>query len=153
MRNKAKKKKSFKMGMCVAPVGLTLPNAKKRLVSIPKSMRRKNPEHIMMKLWAKENVRDRTMNFGLVPIDGILHQCNEKCGEGVTLAGTPGHHYLVPNDNDVRIINATIQWLATNGGQAFLREFRQEVKHQNNNSEKPNINIRFPAFTENAKQH
>ena len=92
---------------------------------------KKDPEHIIMKLWAKENVRERLLSFGHVPIDAILHRCNDDCGKGICLAGTPACHYLPPNEDEVKIINATIQWLATNGGHSFLLKFRQEVKRLN----------------------
>lgn len=121
----------FKLGTCVAPVGLTLPNRKRRLMSLPMILRKKDPEHIMMRLWAKANVRKRTTNFGLVPIDTILHTCNDDCGKGMCLGGTPACKHLPPTEDEVRIVNATIQWLATNCGQAFLHEFFQEQKKLN----------------------
>jgi hypothetical protein len=119
---------SFKGGECIAPVGLTLPHAKRRLKELPQEMRRKDPEHIIMRLWAKENTRRFNLNFGKVPIDNILHKCTKKCGKRRTFAGSPSHDYVPPNVNEVRIINATIQWIATNCGRAFLHEFQQELK-------------------------
>jgi hypothetical protein len=125
----AKKEKSpFRYGVCVAPVGLTLPNKRKRLMSMPVAMRKKDPEHIMMELWAKENTRERITNFGLVPIDGILHSCNDDCGKGISYGGPPACHHLPPNEEEVKIVNATIQWLATNCGRSFMHKFQQEVK-------------------------
>ena len=85
----------------------------------------------MMKLWAKENTRERIINFGRVPIDAILHSCNENCGKGISFAGPPACRYLPPNEDEVKIINATIQWLATNCGRDFLHKFQQEVKRLN----------------------
>lgn len=123
-----KKKTLFETGTCVAPIGLTLPHAKKRLDSLPEKEEPKDPEHIMMKLWAEQNTRDSSLNFGLVPIDTILHRCTAKCSEGRTYAGTPPHEYFPPNEDELRVINATIQWVATNCGRAFLHKFQQKLK-------------------------
>jgi hypothetical protein len=85
----------------------------------------------MMRLWAKENTRERSLNFGLVPIDSILHRCNDDCGKGMNLGGTPACKYLPPSEDEIRIVNATIQWLAANQGRAFLHKFAQELKRLN----------------------
>ena len=127
----SKKTYPFRKGLHVAPVGLTLPNSAKRLSSLPKKMCKKDPEHIMMRLWDKVNVRDLSLNFGKVPIDSILHICNDQCGKGVSTAGPPSHHYLPPTEEQVKIISATVQWLATNMGRNFLSEFSHEVNRLN----------------------
>jgi hypothetical protein len=135
----SKKKNPFRDGVCVAPVGRTLPHAKKRLMSLPKEMRETDPEHIMMKLWAKENVRNKCRNFGLTPIDSILHRCNEQCEKRLSLSGLPSHEYLPPNEDEVKIICATVQWFARNGGRDILRQFFKKLDKLYNlsNSTKP----------------
>jgi hypothetical protein len=125
-----KKKNPFKLGTCVAPVGLTLPCSKARLESLPKGMRAKDAQHIMMRLWAKENVRQHSISFGKTPVDAILHRCNDQCGV-LCFGGTPGHHYIPPDENEVQVINATVQWLAGNQGRALLHKFFQELKRLN----------------------
>lgn len=119
-----KAKNPFKNGVCVAPVGRTLPKSKKRLTTIPKQMRPDDPEHIMVRLWAKENIRERNIDFGFTPVDSILHRCNERCSSG-------HHYYDAPKDEEVRIVSATIQWLATNCGRRFLGDFQKEMEKLN----------------------
>jgi hypothetical protein len=120
---------SFENGECVAPVGLTLSRSLKRLLELPEDMRKSDPEHIIMGLWAKENTRDASLSFGLVPIDNILHECNGDCGKARSYSGGPSHHYVPPSEEQVKIINATIQWLATNCGRCFLNNFLRELKN------------------------
>lgn len=111
----------------VSRFGITLSNAKRRLDAIPNPRdQKKDPEHIMARLWAKENTRDSEVNFDGVPLDHILHECGPKCDP------QKGHHsYSEPNEHDVRVASATVQWLATNCGRGFLHEFFRALKEAN----------------------
>ncbi len=116
-----------------SPEGVTMPNALHRLKEIKEKNRRKDAEHIMVHLWAQENVRDPLINFGLVPLDQILHECTEECGKVSRLALTKGlHRYNRKfSTRDTRIVAATVQWLATNVGRCFLREFLRKLESAN----------------------
>lgn len=123
-----KKKNPFKEGTRVAPFGQTLPKALKRLSELREERKKKDAENIMMHLWDNKNTRCPTINFGLVPVDSILHRCDPECGKRESFAGTPACNYIAPNEDEVKIVNATIQWLATNCGRSFLHEFEQALK-------------------------
>lgn len=109
------------MSKSISPVGKTMPNAQRRLIEGRKL--RFDPEAIMARLWAKENTR-HGMHFGRVPLDRILHECNDKCC-------SDRHCYQKINDRDIRVASATVQWLATNCGQSLLFEFFKKVKEKN----------------------
>lgn len=61
-------------------------------------------EHLMMEMWEAENIPHRCSNGGRTCIDAIMH------GEEIT-------------ERDVRVVNSTMQWLGTNVGSCFLRNF------------------------------
>lgn len=103
-----------------SPFGKTMSISRQRL-EIP--VRPGDPETLMMRFWEKENVRVRWLNGGRIPLDLILHQCNEDCmpSDGI-------HHYTrVLEDRDVEVAAATVQWLATNCGREFLRRFFESI--------------------------
>jgi hypothetical protein len=123
-------KRKRRKNKSVAPFGLTLPHTQKRLDQISdKREKEKDPEHIIMKLWELQNTREISLNFGLVPIDSILHRCTVECGIRKSFVGTPNHEYTDPDENEIRIINATVQWFATSCGRAFLHKFQNELKN------------------------
>lgn len=108
------------MSRSVAPVGKTMPNAQGRLVEGRKL--KLDPEAIMARLWARENTRDR-IDFSLIPLDVILHECNEKCASNCS-----NHHYTGKIDErDIRVASATVQWLATNCGRELLTRFFKKI--------------------------
>jgi hypothetical protein len=115
----------------VSPVGKTLPFAKERL-DIPRS--KVDPELVMAKMWEHDNIRRSWMNSSRVPIDLILHECNDRCRD-VAHSGALGgldhgtcHHYTGQYaDRDIMIIAATVQYLATPVGRAILREFQEKI--------------------------
>lgn len=115
----------------VSPKGLTMPSAARRLATTSKKDQKNNPEHIMMDLWAEENTRYFHSNFGRVPLDSILHECNEKCGKKlIPFSMTGSSHYYDGNLNerDLQVAAGVVQWLATNCGQAFLHKFFMRLK-------------------------
>lgn len=85
----------------------------------------------MAQLWAEENVRQPNLNYGTIPLDFILHECNNKCiqytKEGTSLGVQ--HHFTGEgfNEHDVRVVNATMRWLATMCGRGFLADFFREA--------------------------
>lgn len=116
----------------LSPKGDTLPNAKRRLDEIvDPNQQAKDPEHIMMGLWALANTRDSSLNLGLVPLDTILHQCDERCGSfqaQVQGVGASRHFYDGKlNEHDVQVMAATVQWMATNVGRAFYDKFSKAL--------------------------
>jgi len=126
----------------VAPKGKTLPNSARRLDDLDEHLRAKDAEHIITQLWEDENVRSGNMNFGLVPVDVILHECSEKCKSEkerlLALVKSGGHVYNPePNERDVQVVAATIQWLATNVGRCFLHKFLREFEEANSNKTSP----------------
>lgn len=125
-----KTKKLVGGGVCLCPKGLTLPNSKKRLNETPEDMRAKDPEHIMASLWEELNTRDRCINLGRVPIESILHTCNEGCGKPGFLNSPTSAHFYNGNleKRDLEVAAATVQWLATNVGRAFLDRFSDAFK-------------------------
>lgn len=126
-KRNSKSKKPNKKSVC--PLGLTLPRAKSRLDAIESEEdKKRDPEHIMMSLWERENTRDTSKNFGKVPVDNILHVCTEKCGASRGFyGGMDPHEYTELNEHDLKVINATVQWLSTNCGRSFLHKFEQEL--------------------------
>lgn len=79
----------------------------------------RDPEHIIVELWEVENIPERGLNSGRVPIDAIL---DEREGAGSEMFGTfRGPAKL--EERDIRVVNSTIQWLGTNVGMSFLRKF------------------------------
>lgn len=110
----------------VSPKGFTMPHATRRLVEIPEKDKAKDPEQIMTGLWEKENTRDTHINFGRVPLDSILHECNSRCGEKLVTFSSIGEKHFYDgklNERDIRVAAATVQWLATNCGRAFFQDF------------------------------
>lgn len=128
MKINDKKPEPFAEGVCVAPVGLTLPRSQERLEEVEEDQRSKDPETIMMRLWAEVNTRKYGRNNGMVPIDSILHECTVECGKGLSILGKRvSHTYEEPDPEKVRIISATVQWLATNAGRAVLERFQRRL--------------------------
>lgn len=114
------------MSRFVAPVGKTMPTAQRRLIE-GRNLKL-DPEAIMARLWAKENTREQ-IDFGIIPLDAILHECNEKCTE--KRSNCSNHHYTRElNERDIRVVSATIQWLATNCGQELLKRFFKEISQK-----------------------
>lgn len=68
------------------------------------SGRKLHPEDIMAMMWEAENIPDPVLNFGRVPIQGILDS-------------------LDPTEREVAIVASTLQWLGTNIGSEFLVRF------------------------------
>jgi len=121
----AQQKKKAK-SKSVSPKGFTLPNAERRLNETPVEMQAIDAEHIITKLWEEENTRQTYRGMGLVPLDTILHVCNEKCGlDGRPVFQFTGNHSYDGqlNERDVRVAAATIQWLATSVGRGFFHNF------------------------------
>ena len=63
------------------------------------------PEDIIVMEWEKENIPQRGINYGLVPIQSILETED------------------MPNEREAMIVNNTIQWLGTMSGLVFLVRF------------------------------
>lgn len=78
-----------------------------------------DPEFIMAGLWADAN-KPGLNNFGILPVQLIAHQCTDKCRAGE-------HAYTKLKTEDVQIISAAVQWLATNEGRVLYTKFLQEL--------------------------
>jgi len=120
----ARNRKERRQNPEVSPLGKTMPIAAERL----RVATLENPERIIAVMWAEANTRENIRGY-TVPIDSILHECSSRCG-------TQGHYFehpkdlvSTPKDRDVRIIAATIQWIATNCGREFLGRFIEEISH------------------------
>ncbi len=96
-------------------------------------MQQKDAEHIMAKCWEGENTREVNINLGKVPLDMILHRCNSRCKGGVDYVdGNHVHHYSgVFKSEEVEIVAATVQFLATNVGRGFYRGFLNLLEEAN----------------------
>ncbi len=64
----------------------------------------RNNEHTMAEMWEAECIPCPSINYGLTPINAIMHE------ETVT-------------DRDIQVISSTLQWLGTSVGGDFLRRF------------------------------
>lgn len=116
-----------------SPVGLTMPMAAMRL-------EHPNPEDcekIMMRIWAEINTRDPTKHYGLIPLDTILHECNDQCGRPNLMFGDPHSYTGVLPEHDVRVVAATVQWLATPIGRNVLEKFFREIGYEIHFKPKP----------------
>jgi len=69
----------------------------------------RDAEQVMAEMWEAECIPENCINFGLTPLDAILH------GEEIT-------------DRDVQVVNSTLQWLGTNIGKEFLRRFVRTIE-------------------------
>jgi len=98
----------------LAPLGQTTHASRERLNNAGIH----DPELIMAGLWADTNKPDLN-NFGILPVQLIAHQCTDKCRRE--------HAYTKLKTEDVQIISAAMQWLATDVGRAFYTKFLQEL--------------------------
>lgn len=116
----------------MSPFGVTNPIQAARLKEAKDPSR--DPECIIMRMWADECIRDPCLNFGAVPLDRILHRCTEKCIGGCDhVQGGPLHDLGDGNldGQRVRDVAATIQWLGTNVGRCFVENFLREYYDKN----------------------
>lgn len=119
-----------KKNRSVSPIGYTMPRAKNRLDELKNAPEHKtDPEHIIMWIWEDANIRRAFLNGGTIPLDSILHECSGRCSKGKSGNAMFGrHHYnrkLSPRD--IKIVAATIQWLATSVGRGLLHQFFHEL--------------------------
>ena len=105
----------------LAPFGLTTDIAARRLEQYSD-----DPEVVMAKLWEEANVVYPSINMGIAPVDHILHKCVDSCSED-------GNTHYFSDDLEVekvRVASATVQWLATNCGRAFLEKFFEGIGYK-----------------------
>lgn len=84
-----------------------------------------DPEVIMMKLWEEENVRG-----GIIPVAGprrelFTHQRTPI--EAILLLNEKGGLSGEITERDRQVVNAVVQWFATNCGRALHEEFRERT--------------------------
>jgi len=84
----------------LAPYKTRLPHSLQRL-DFPQRCR----EHLMAEMWEAENIPHRGIDYGAVPVNAILDQHKDV------------------SERDVEVIASTLQWLATNCGNAFLLKY------------------------------
>ena len=97
-----------------APLGNTTPLFREHL----NRARHNDPEWIIAGKWADANRQKHKED--VVPVQQIAHQCTGKCTGGK-------HSYQLPDQRDVRVISATVQWFATPEGREFYEQFLAQV--------------------------
>ena len=109
----------------LAPFGLTTDIAARRLKRFSDTPE-DDSEVVMAELWEEANIVSLSINKATAPIDHILHKCAGSCSED-------GNTHYFSEDLEVekvRVASATVQWLATNCGRAFLEEFFEVIGYK-----------------------